>query len=80
MTDTLKPQVDFTYGFLHGACMMLAWMVLGTLSLITARRRKLRGNKAWFTQHWLISGGTLVLSVVGLLFGFAQKNVCVPRP
>ena len=62
-----------TFAYLHGGTMILAWMVLGTLSLISARSRT--KNKMWFPQHWIISTGTLVLSLIGLLFALRQKNV-----
>jgi protein-S-isoprenylcysteine O-methyltransferase Ste14 len=72
-TNSTGTAHDMTFAYLHGATMIAAWMVLGTLSLITARSRA--KNQWWFPQHWIISAGTLLLSLIGLLFALRQKNV-----
>ncbi len=72
-TTAPAPPPDMTFAFLHGATMIAAWMVLGTLSLISARSRA--RNKQWFPQHWILSTGMLTLSLIGLLFALRQKNV-----
>ena len=54
--------------------MVFAWVVLGGLSLVTARRRRLRRASWWFVQHWVISAGVLVFSLAGVLFAVAQTG------
>jgi hypothetical protein len=57
-----------------GIFMFFAWSVLATLSLISARRRKIPGvSPLWFVAHLVTSFGVLGFSIIGLILGLAQK-------
>ncbi len=61
---------DPLFAHLHGICMFFAWSVLATISLVSARKRKVPGvSSNWFLIHWISSATIILLSIVGTLFG-----------
>ena len=63
---------DRIFAYLHGLAMFLAWGVLGTVSIVSARRRT--KTDKWFPWHWVVALCTVILSVAGLVFAIGGKN------